>query len=353
MSVIRAILAFPSALLGLLLVLPILAVGLPFWIVNGFTRICARRWEPNVIRWPEVFEFDPFLGWRAKAHLDCHVLEERDDIFHVKTDEDGWPRTATLEESQVVVVGDSHAWGYGVDHDKAFFNLMPGLAIKAIGVPGYNLVQELLLLERLAPHLQGKLVVWFVYIGNDLADNLSPEMSGYRTPFVRRVGGTRAWEIVTGHLKAGKWICSSGNQRRFNLPAYGRSYFSERAYAASKFLFAKGYESCRRAGAQLAIVSIPSPFSLDRAAVAEARAKWPVLEIEPDFPDQQFQPICSQLGIRFVPLMRHLAREDYKERDDHWTECGHRKVASVLRELYRDHGSEIVCEQRAVSMTAC
>jgi hypothetical protein len=121
MSVIRAVFAFPIALLGMLLAFPILVVGLPFWIVNGLTRACARRWEPQAIR--QVSEFDPVLGWRGKANLDCHVVEDRDDVFHVLTDEQGWPRTRGLVESKIVVIGDSHVWGYGVDHERAFFNL--------------------------------------------------------------------------------------------------------------------------------------------------------------------------------------------------------------------------------------
>lgn len=358
MSVIRAMLAFPSALLGLVLVLPILVVGLPFWIVNGFTRVCARRWEPTVIRWPEVFEFDPFLGWRAKAHLDCHVLEERDDIFHVKTDEDGWPRTAVLEKSQVVVVGDSHAWGYGVDHDKAFFNLMPGPTIKAIGVPGYNLVQELLLIERLAPQLQGKLVVWFVYIGNDLADNLSPEMSGYRTPFVRQVRATRAWEIETGHLKAGKWICSRAEGRRSNFPLYAPTHFAERVYEACEFVLRKGYEHCLRAGARLAIVAIPSPAAFDSAFITEAQKKFPaVKDFDAAYPDRRLHKICDRLGVPFVSLRSSVVRTDYHERDDHWTESGHQKVATLLRDLYQDHAAHSSLHEndvvRASASIAC
>jgi hypothetical protein len=318
----------------MLFVLPILVVGLPFLLVNGLTRICARQWTPKVIQWPEVFEFDPVLGWRAKAHLDCHILEQRDDIFHVRTDEEGWPRTRALAESKMVVIGDSHAWGYGVDYDKTFFNLISESPVKAIGVPGYNLVQELLLMERLAPQLRDKLVVWFVYIGNDLYDNLSPEMSGYRTPFVRLARGSNEWEIVTSHLRADRWTVSSGSLRRLNSAVYGRSYFAERAYGACEFLIAKASELCRQVGARLVIVSIPTPFALTPTAVEEARQKWKgVREIDPEFPDQELRAICAKLGVPFVALMCSFVREDYKERDDHWTESGHQKVATLLREL--------------------
>jgi hypothetical protein len=37
-----------------------------------------------------------------------------------------------------------------------------------------------------------------------------------------------------------------------------------------------------------------------------------------------------------VSLREVLDRRDYKEWDDHWNECGHRKVADVMAKLYRE-----------------
>ena len=62
-------------------------------------------------------------------------------------------------------------------------------------------------MQRYAPQLQGKLVVWFIYFGNDLYDNLAPDMYGYRTPFVREANG--AWEMVTHHISPDKWPLTS------------------------------------------------------------------------------------------------------------------------------------------------
>ena len=91
----------------------------------------------------------------------------------------------SLDDSAVVVIGDSFAFGYGVDAGKSFADLNPGLAIKAVGAPGYSMVQSVLLMEQFAERLAGKLVVWFVCLENDLQDNLAPAMRRYRSPFVR------------------------------------------------------------------------------------------------------------------------------------------------------------------------
>ena len=80
--------------------------------------------------WTEIMTFDQQLGWRPRPDLDAHYLADRDDVFRVVTDHEGWPGTRSLDESAVVVIGDSFAFGYGVDAGKSFADLNPGLAIK-------------------------------------------------------------------------------------------------------------------------------------------------------------------------------------------------------------------------------
>lgn len=344
---IRFCLALISAAAGLLVLLPLLLAGLPFVLVARLTSMIARHLEPSALRWPQIFEFDPLLGWKAKSNLDCHLIEERDDIFHVVTDKFGWPGEATIAESEIVVFGDSHAWGYGVDHKATFSRLNPTLPVKAIGVPGYNLVQELLLMEQLAHQLKGKLVVWFVYTGNDLYDNLSPEMSGYRTPFVRQVNGKGEWEIVTRHLAPTKWRSSeSAKLRRFYavLPAlHSDTFLAQRAYSACEFLLRKGAKICRDASARLIVMSIPSPAALSESHMQQLCVSRGFSKpVDPDLPDRKLGDICARHGISFVALKQHMSITHYKEHDDHWTEEGHQCIAEVLRRLYQDYRTTLL-----------
>ena len=55
------------------------------------------------------------------------------------------------------------------------------------------MVQTLLWMERLKDRLAGKLVVWLVFYGNDLMDNLHPNFDRYRTPFVRSRDDGAGW----------------------------------------------------------------------------------------------------------------------------------------------------------------
>jgi hypothetical protein len=341
----RSLLAVPAALLGGVLALPVLALGAPFWLVGALTRWSARRLAPAVVHWPALFEFDPALGWRARASLDCHCLEERDDAFRVKTDEQGWPLGPTLADSEMVVVGDSYAWGYGVDHAVSFAARLGGqVRAKAVGVPGYNLAQQYLLLERLAPQLRDKLVVWFVYAGNDLHETLQPEMGGYRCPFVRPAKGGDAWEIVTTHLAPQPWR-TSGRARDLLYPTlaalHGESLVSQRAYGAAAFLLEQAAALGQEYGFRLVVATIPWPVALTPASEPSLSPELQRLRarMDPGYPDRVIGAVCERLAVPFLPLRRCLTRQDFKLYDDHWTERGHARVAAALLELYRRHGA--------------
>src|SRR5262249_1276507 len=153
------------------------------------------RWiEPAYLPWHEMIEFDQFVGWKPKPGLNTYHLAD-DDVYRTTTDMEGWRGKTTFEESQVVVFGDSYVFGHAIDDRYFFADLNPRLRVKAIGVNGYNMVQEYMWMKRLAPRLRAKLAIWFIFLGNDVTDSLEASMEGYRIPFVRQDRGTARWEV--------------------------------------------------------------------------------------------------------------------------------------------------------------
>src|SRR3990172_7833003 len=162
--------AFPGPLVAALLLAP----AVPFVVVAILTRSLSRFLERRAVTWQELLEFAPTVGWRPKPNLNTYA--RADKVFQLTTDTEGWRGQRSIGESEVIVFGDSFAFGYGVD-DKAFFaNIKSKVRIKAIGANGYNMVQALQWMERLSSQLKGKLVVWFIFVGNDLYDNLQPNL---------------------------------------------------------------------------------------------------------------------------------------------------------------------------------
>jgi hypothetical protein len=359
MATLRFALGAVGALIGCLLVAP---VALGALIVAGFgslTRFFVRIFEPRFLRWDELIEFEPHVGWKSRANVRAYQLAE--DVYSLKTDADGWQGRCSVADSQIVVFGDSFASGYGIDDEHLFCNLTGAVKVKAVGSAGYNMVQELLWMRRLAPQLRGKLIVWFIYFGNDLYENLTPDMCGYRMPFVRTLNGTGAWEIVSSHISPKKWFYALGSNddsRKYYAKLAelcSRSFLSEKAYPACEYLLREGRNLCLESGAELVVMTIPDVTQMtDLGRTILLRQGGDPMSFDSDLPDRQIGEICDRLGTRLVRLKDHLKSGDYKASDCHWKASGHRKVADLLVQLHQEigwnaalPGSSERCQRRA------
>ena len=335
----RLVLALLTSLAGLLLALPVLVLGLPFWLMSAGVALLARLTEPRVATRDELMQFDPVLGWKPRANVSAHYLIPRDDIYPIVTDASGWPGRRTVSESEVVVIGDSFAYGYGSRKGESFTDLASDVTIKPVACPGYDPVQEVLLLRQLGEALRGKLVVWFVYPENDLPDLTRPHWRRYRKPFLRRSPATGEWEVVSDHLRPGPWRPSV---ERNNFQAFAQlctpGPIADRCYSACTFLIEEAAEVCRRADATLIVFTIPNVNQLEPSGrrwlaslTADARA------FDVNYPDRRLSEICEKHGISFVSGMTRFEPSDYKRFERfHWTPSGNRKVARLLRQLRDD-----------------
>jgi hypothetical protein len=355
MRVIRTILAAITTLVSLLCVAPVLVLVLPFWAIAHLTRTIAPLFERPYISLQNLIEYDPQIGWKPKANLDAYYLAHRDDMltpYHTITDAQGWPGTTSLAASQIVVFGDSFAFGYGVDIDVSYAVLHPRIRIKAVAAPGYNMVQELLLMRQLSLQLRDKLVVWFIYLENDLFDNLMPNLHHYRTPFVCSNGGRDNWQIVTHHICPAVWHYASPLRPYYPFLAQicTPNTLSQRVYSACNFLIRTGNEVCQQAGARLAVMTIPNVKQLSPEGVAFLAAQGVDGQLfDPDFPDQQIREICQQWGVLFLAAKQHMQAQDYKQYDVHWNERGHQRIGQILAGLYQSYlagDEEIVAHVR-------
>ena len=326
------------AVLGLLacalLLLPAYAIAGVFLGVATAARAIGRRLEPASVPWTELIAFDRELGWRPRPRLDTHYLCESDDVFRIVTDAEGWPGARTIEESEILAIGDSFAFGYGVDTRHTFAEIDPGLRVKGVGAPGYSMVHGVRLMEQLGSRMRGKLVVWLVFLENDLQDNLCPELRGYRMPFAATDGQGR-WRIVDEHVSAKPWNCSLLDYRRLFPRFCAPGPMADRAYAACEYLIGRAVAVCDAAGATLVMVTIPHVAQLTAKGVAElaARSGNPAA-CDPGLPDRRLAAICEQAGISLVPAASVLTSADYKAREGvHWNRRGHRRMAELLREV--------------------
>ena len=344
MSLMRFIKIGLAWMVSLFLALPVLVVGLLVYSFSTCVRALASRLEPEFVNWKQLIEFDPELGWRPIAHLDAHYMVKRDGIHRIQTDSMGWPRKDALnDEHDIVVIGDSYAFGFGIDTGSSFADLTEQPKIKAIGAPGYSMVQGVILMRQLAHQLSGKLVVWFVYPENDLYDNLFPSVFGYRSPFARNKNGSDSWEIVSDHISPDTWVSSARIRPNIDVLAElcTKSPLSDRVYSACGYLIGEAVKACTSAGARLAIFAIPNLNQLESQGRKMLSSKVPNADqFDATYPDQRISGICDLYGVPFIAGSANLRSEDYKTWERwHWTAGGHAKVAELLRQLHDSHSS--------------
>jgi hypothetical protein len=324
--------------------MPIIVGILLLGTIASLTRLLAHLLEPRFVMWSELIEFHPLIGWKQKPNLNVWTMS--DDVFHATTDADGWRgNTRTLTDSDLLVFGDSHAFGHGINDRNHFASRSRNLRVKAVGADGYNTVQQVLLMRELINYLRGKCVVWFIFLGNDLLDNLEPSMEHYRIPFVREGAETREWEIVTSHIDPAPWPIVS---RRYRGPNYDRltklftpTFVGERAFSALEYLIGEGASVCKNAGARLIVMTIPDPKTLEKKGLDILYPHGADVDaFDPDLPDRKIRAICQRLNLPFVAGRDHFGAEHYKKYDDHWNRSGHTRMANLLINLYERQGAQ-------------
>jgi hypothetical protein len=192
-------------------------------------------------------------------------------------------------------------------------------------------------LRQHASQLKGKLVLWWIYLENDLPDNMRPELRGYRKPFVRKSRETGEWEIVTSHVRDEKWrhTIRSDNMEVFSHLC-APTPIAEHYYAACNHLIAEAVSTCRSNGIPLAIMTIPNVNQLTTRGQRRLLA-YGVDEssFRPDYPDRRIGEICASHGVPFVPLMERFRDSDYNQYERfHWNRSGHAKAATAVREVW-------------------
>jgi hypothetical protein len=338
MKFFRTLLGLLGMIAGIGLAIPLVMIWLVLWAVSGITKLTARLFEPAALGSDQLVQFTPIVGWRPRPNLDGYYLTMvRDSVFHVLTDSEGWPDTQQVSDTNVLVFGDSYAFGYGVDTRATFWRYRSGVRVKAIGAPGYNMVQELLVMRELTDRLSGKLVIWFIYFGNDLYDNLFPNNRHYRTPFVRLRKDSQSWEIATQHVSPKKWPNGSTPDYYAKLAELCcATFLSDRAYSACEFLLGEAKKTCEAAGARLVLMTIPDVVQLTESGQNQLAACAPNREsFDPNRPDKRFSEIASCLGLTIVPLTMYLTATHYKQKDPHWNHRGHEKVAELIEQTWK------------------
>jgi hypothetical protein len=329
-----------------------------------------------------LYRFDSLLGWALQPNA-AAPFDAPDFHSFVHVDARG-QRAIPIEPPaqparRVLVLGDSVAFGVGVDDGDTFAALLAAghreLAVEALGVPGYGTDQELLSLERelAARKIVEPTTAVITFYPNDLLDitrsaariNRRPHFllasdgqlaligpplpPPERGPDMREgMNGTLAdrfrlysllrprIENLLASLGAMEREMAIDDQLGFFVRRYARD--REPKWTLWRAIMDRALATTRAAGVDLLVLVVPVRPQADGAVLGSLADRWGYSAADFDL-DEPSREIGAWGRARGVPIADALASSRaarqrgapiYFAFDDHPTREGHRLLADVL-----------------------
>jgi hypothetical protein len=321
----------------------IVVVGLlcVLMLVEVAARLLLPEWAPITGERVAYWRYDPTLGWAHEAGQYGRLTHPDFDIdvrinSHGQRD-DEYPLERTSRH-RMLVLGDSFAWGFGVEHRERFDEIIerrhPGWEVINAAVSGYGTDQALLYLRERGLAFRPD-VVLLLFHENDFENNARAVEYWYPKPyFVLRDAGLELRNTP---------VPKSTFKQRCNRFFYGRTYVLGRIYAAVGALtrearrpfWSRGGSATDEGGEVTAAL-----VSAMNQACAAASARLLVVSVPgSEGLPARLRSMTGPIGVPYLALDDAFAGlEATFEHDGHWTSEGHAIAAEAIETFLEEIG---------------
>lgn len=314
---------------------------------------------------------DPYLGFLYPANSSSEFVSREFGVVVEATDEHGfrnpspWP-----EHAEIVIVGDSMAYGYGVASQESWPRLLddalPVSRVITLGLPGTVPQQYTRYFEKFGARLRPRLLIYMVFPGNDIKGTVEFD----RWIAAGAPGSFDHWRYFEGHVpirgqsvldrsalvmslrSLTKALRNSSSWKFIELTGGGRLRLAPQLYRQSIAMNrpgTPGFEAVVKAtrearelahalGSQLVVVLAPTK---ETVYLPLLREPFPGLT----------EPLGSVLtndeGMAVIdlsePLRKRAARGEqlFFEVDGHPNALGNRVIAEVVIQYLRTHAQAL------------
>lgn len=171
-----------------LLLVTIFLISLLLLVGEFASRILFPEWAPTRAERVNFWTYDAILGWAHQPNQ-SGTFKHRDFSVSVKINSHGlrdkdYPLTRT-EKGRILVMGDSFGWGFGVEHEEIFSEIIERRnhewEIINASVSGYGTDQQYLHLISKGISFRPD-VIFLLFYGNDFNENANSEAYWYYKP---------------------------------------------------------------------------------------------------------------------------------------------------------------------------
>lgn len=334
--------------------------------VEGVLRIF---WSPPPefmgaeLRGTGLFVPDAKLGWRMARDFRLDFRWSFGETATIRTNSLGFrdvehARDRSAGVPRVVVLGDSHAFGFGVEAEDVFTSvlrpLLPGVEILNLAVTGYNPLQSRVMFQEQGAALLPDVVV-LAFAQNDVTPQVIPSTAAvtargapeaglirhsYLLRFLReRVNSNRTLVRLFVSLgikeKLGGYELLDSNMRQA-LRDYPPELLRDWEETCAELRVLR--DACSSAGATLLVVPVPAVQTVDTARLEQSLAylDYTPEDFDLEKPYRALGESCAADGIAFLDAYAAFVESQRKgmpphlERDLHINARGHRIMAEVL-----------------------
>lgn len=298
----------------------------------------ARVYVAEIAQKHKLFAPDAELGWVPLSHLDVERLNVDGETWRIVTGADGvrgpadWPDHGR----RLLVLGDSFAFGEGVDLDERFDRVLqrrvPDLSVVNLGVMGYGPDQELIRARRWSGRLRaGDVLLLLTFHGNDFDDLARTRHAGRPKPWLEEQG-----DRLIEHPPALGWMALLRDRSLVvakamrSVATLRQSDRTERRLRVADRLYRK------------LVLQEARPLLARDVLVVIAHHGAKVKELPFDLP-ALFAGLCPEVSacLDLDPALAERPRSEVFLSDGHWAPGGHRIAADEIAGFLRGPSAQV------------
>jgi lysophospholipase L1-like esterase len=330
----------------MLLLIVLLGVVIFLLLAEVGARLLLPQWTPGRAERAVFWRYDETLGWAHKPNQEGQFVNQ-DFSVHVKINSAGLrDNEYTLERTdkkRMLVLGDSFAWGFGVEHAERFDEILdqrfPDWEIINAGVSGYGTDQQFLYLRDKGIAFKPDVVLLLFY-GNDFSNNMATELHWYNKPY---------FSLDSGRLELQNTPVPEPTLiQKLDRFFFGRTYVYGKIYGrlirpvlTQSFWNNHSPDNNPERGSDKRIMlTTQLLLKAVRDLSAEHNARLVMVSVPMrNYERRKLQKMSSTLNIQHLALDKNFSTLKTPlvfPHDEHWNSVGHAAAADAIQRFLED-----------------